>query len=102
MGSTAFLLAIRFFRRLDRVEHNLRIGWLCQCLRHFVSMIALVWVVVTKFLQERYDLRRFLFAKNGEFQRYLLPARSHLIVVTLGHEDHCREIKGDRRDDRSQ
>ena len=42
-----------------------------------------------------------LLAEDGEFQRYLLPARSHLIVVALGHEDHCRKVEGEGRNDRS-
>jgi hypothetical protein len=71
------------FRRLDRIEHDLRIGGFCQCLCHFVALIALVWIVAAKFFQERYDLGRFLLAEDGEFQRYLLPARSHLIVVAV-------------------
>jgi hypothetical protein len=43
-----------------------------------------------------------LLAEDGELQRYLLPARSHPIVVALGHEDHYRKVEGDGRNDRGQ
>jgi hypothetical protein len=34
----------------DRIEHNLGICRLRESLGHFVAVIALVWVVATKFL----------------------------------------------------
>ena len=36
------------------------------------------------------------------FQRYLLPARSQLIVMALGNEDHLGKVEADGRNDRSQ
>ena len=37
------------FPRPYRVEYDLRIGGLCQGLCHFVTVIALIWIVATKF-----------------------------------------------------
>jgi len=48
-------VVLRLFRRSDRIEHHLRIGWLCQRLCHFVALIALVWIVAAKFGQFQSD-----------------------------------------------
>jgi hypothetical protein len=83
------------FRHPHRIEHNLRIGWLCQGLSHFVAVVTLIWVVATTFFSEPNDLCRFLLAEDRELQRHLLTASSHLIVMTLGNEDHSGEIEAD-------
>jgi hypothetical protein len=44
------------------------------------------WIVAAEFFQERYDLGGFLLAQGGEFQPYLVPTRSHLVVVARVHE----------------
>jgi hypothetical protein len=48
-GSAGLIAILRLFRRPYRVEHDLRIGGLCQRLCHFVAVIALVGVVAAKF-----------------------------------------------------
>jgi hypothetical protein len=49
LGPAGLIAVLRLFRRPYRVEHDLRIGGLCQCLCHFVAVIALVGVVAAKF-----------------------------------------------------
>jgi hypothetical protein len=46
---TGLNAVLDFFCRPYRVEHDLRIGWLCQRLCHFVTLIALIRVIATKF-----------------------------------------------------
>jgi hypothetical protein len=46
----SLICVFRFFRRPYRIEHDLGIGGLCQCLCHFVAVIALVWVIAAKLL----------------------------------------------------
>jgi hypothetical protein len=42
----------------------------------------------------------FLLAEDGEFQRHLLTACGHLIVMALGNEDHRGKVEADRGNSR--
>jgi hypothetical protein len=44
----------------------------------------------------------FCSLRMASFERDLLPARSHLVVVALGNKDHCGKVEGGGRNGGSQ